>query len=181
MICVAIVAHWTQAFVRSRFIDTFCTEATEMLTFGAFIDIDARAIRLGAISLRTSAIADTTRNRYALSAWWTFAAILTSGQYAAATNKFVRRLALTFGGAALFTNHIRIAIEIRWTQAFVTSGQIFAQRIHSACGPIADHTAFVNVNAFLGGGVALEALTTNAHIFADIIVDNAIFALAAWM
>lgn len=151
------------------------------MAFSTFINIDTRTIRLSAIAFRTGTITDATRNRNAFSARWTFASVLASGQNATSANKFVRRFALTFSGAALFANHIRISIEIRRTEAFVAAWQIFTQRIHSASRSVSHHTTFIDVHAFLCGGITLKALPTNAHIFPDVIVDDAILAIGTWV
>lgn len=121
VVSIATVAVGTNTIISAGLVEAIRSIATHLTSLGAFIDVDTSTISLGPIALWTRAVAQTPSDGDAFGSFGTLSAVIATSQDALATDKLVRRLALTFQATAFFARDIRIAIESGRTITFIAA------------------------------------------------------------
>lgn len=171
---ITIISGRTLAFVSSHSVSTNRIVAAGMRILRALINVNARAVSLGAETLGTSTVADATGNGDALGALRTLFALRAAGEDAVPANQLIRRLALALGGVTLFAEMERIPVEPGGTRALIAAGKVLTDRVDTARGLVA-LIALVNIATPLGHRVARVSLAADADVSAARIV-NALLA-----
>lgn len=172
MVRISTVAVRAETIVSSGRVYAIRSEATNLSSFCALIDVRARSVVLSAIPLGAGAVAEATGYRDAFRPFRTLTAITATRQNALATNKLIRWLALALQTVTLLAAQVGVAIKAWRTVTLVASGKVLAQRVSSA-RPLSILGALVDIAALLRGLIAHKTLSADAHVGAQVSVLDA--------
>lgn len=116
------VAPRTVAFVRPYRVKTFGTVATDLFSFHALVNVDARSILGGFEALRACTVTNPSGNSNTFGSVRTRAVVVATRQNAVTISEFIRWLAATIGTVTLETFQKRISVEARWALTVIASG-----------------------------------------------------------
>lgn len=167
MMRVATVSIRADTIISSRSVVTVRSISAHLASLRTLINVGTGAIGLRAISLGTSAVAESSCDGDAFGSLGALASLITSRQDTLAADKLIRGLALALHTTALLAAHIRVAVESRGAMALITARQILAERI-SSTRLLSILRALVHIAALLRRFIADEPLSADADIRSQI-------------